>query len=351
MIEFSAIYYDGKTSARTPVRVRGYTRTLHIVGADVNIEVPLPEVRVDAPVANTRRALHLPGGSQLQTEDHAALAALFPRAHRLQTWVQALERRWGYALAAIVVIGGFTWWCLSYGLPVTAKAIAGFVPITIEAKLGEQTLYTLDQSLCSPSAVAADRRQAVLKSFGTLTAGLNDGYAYRLELRACGRIGPNALALPGGTVVVTDDLVNLAQNDQQVAAILAHEIGHVRYRHGLRLALQAAGVAALIAALAGDAVSITNLAVILPTALLQSGYSRELEAEADLYAFQRLKEIGSSPKYFAEIMTLLEEHRDKRASSEGNGKRDKSADASGASDYLSTHPATARRIERALANQ
>ncbi len=351
MIEFSAVYYDGRTSARTPVRVRGLDHSLHIVSTEVNIEIALADVRVDARVGDARRTLSLPGGAQLQTDDHAALAQLFPRANRLETWVQALERRWGYALGAIVVTAGFAWWCVTYGLPVTAKAVAGFVPADIEARLGEQTLYALDQSLCSPSALAADRKRAVQKSFSTLTAGLNDGYAYRLEFRACGRVGPNAFALPGGALVITDDLIKLAQNDRQIAAVLAHEIGHVRYRHGLRAALQGAGVAALIAALAGDAVGITHLAVMLPTVLLQTGYSRDFEYEADTYAFQRLKQTGSSPKYFAEIMTRLEEHRNKGGGLPGGGKRDKPAGGSGALDYLSTHPATAERIARALANQ
>jgi Zn-dependent protease with chaperone function len=349
--EFSAVYYDGRTSARTPVRVRGVDHSLHLVGAELNIAVALADVRVDARVGDTRRILGLPGGAQLHTDDHAALATLFPRANRFEAWVQGLERRWGYAIAALVVIAGATWWSMTFGLPVAAKLVAGFVPGNIESKLGDQTLYALDKSLCTQSALDTDRQQALQKNLGTLTSGLNDGYPYRLEFRACGRIGPNAVALPGGAIVVTDALVKLAQNDQQIAAVLAHEIGHVRHRHSLRLALQGAGAAALIAALAGDAVSITGLAVILPTALLQSGYSRDFENEADTDAFQRLKAIGLSPKYFAEIMMRLEEYHAKTGGDHDDGKRDKAAGGNGALDYLSTHPATAERIARALANQ
>ena len=350
MIEFDAVYYDGKTSARRPVRAQTRRGGLHIVGADVDLDVPLAQVTVDAPIGNIRRTLSLTGGAQLQTDDHAALAALFPHANRPQTWVQALEHRWGYALATLAFIGGFTAWCLTYGLPIAAKVAADFIPINIETKLGEQTLSAFDHGLCTPSALPADEKQALQQGFSTLVAGLNDGYAYRLEFRACGRIGPNAFALPGGAIVLTDELVKLSQNDQQIGAVLAHEIGHVRYRHGLRTGLQAAGAAALITALAGDAVSITSLAATLPTVLLQTGYSKNFEFEADTYAFQRLKEIGSSPKYFAEMMTLLEDyHVRKTGATPEPGKRGKGA--RGVSDYLSTHPDTAKRIERALANQ
>jgi Zn-dependent protease with chaperone function len=335
VIEFEAVYYDGRTSARKPVRVRGYTLVIQIIGEGLSLDVPLGEVRVDPPVGGTRRALHLPDGAQLQTDDHRAVEALFPRSRALEDWVHRLERRWPYALAAIAMVAAFSWWSVVDGLPLAAKIAAGFVPVTWETKLGEQTLSFLEGRLCRPSALGAARQQALQQRFAKLTAGLADGYAYRLLPRDCRGVGANAFALPGGAVVITDALVKLAQNDDQISAVLAHEIGHVRHRHGLRISLQAAGLAALAAALFGDATSITSLATTLPVALLQNGYSRDLEAEADDYAFVRLREVGLSPKAFAEIMLLLEKARQKTPGGETK-------------DYFSTHPATAKRIERAL---
>lgn len=335
MNEFDAVYYDGKTSARKPVRVRGLSHSLHISGTEVNRDVPLADVSVDAPLPGVARALRLPDGAQLQTDDHAAVDALFPRAHRLESWVHGLERRWPYALAGIAVVALFAWWLIADGIPLAAKFAAGFVPLDVEAKLGEQTLGAIDGSLCQASKLDAARQQALRERLALLTAGLDDGYAYRLELRDC-RIGANAFALPGGAILMTDALVKLAGNDDRISAVLAHEIGHVRHRHGLRIGLQAAGVAALTAAVLGDAVSISSLALTLPTALLQSGYSREFETEADDYAFQRLREAGISPGAFAEMMELFQKGEAKRSGDDS-------------SDYFSTHPATAKRIERARA--
>jgi Zn-dependent protease with chaperone function len=334
VIEFDAVYYDGRTSARNAVRVHGLNDSLHIYGAEVNREVPVAEVSVDAPLPGAARALRLPDGAQLQTGDHAAVEALFPRAHRLESWVHGLERRWPYALAGVAAVALFTWWLIVDGIPLAANFAADIGPANIEAALGEQTLGAIEKSLCRPSKLDAARQQALRNRFALLTAGLDDDYAYRLELRDCS-IGANAFALPGGTVLMTDALVKLATSDDQISAVLAHEIGHVRHRHGLRLGLQAVGVAALSAAVLGDAVSISSLAVTLPTALLQSGYSREFEREADDYAFKRLKEVSIRAKAFAEIMTLLETQHGKAGSD--------------SKDYFSTHPATAKRIERALA--
>lgn len=351
MNKFDAVYYDGKTSARTPVQVQRLGNCLFVFGPNVTIKVPIGAVRADARIGSVRRTLSLPGGAQLKTDDHAALAELFPHANRLETMVQKLEQRWHYVLVALVTIAVFSWWSMDFGVPLAAKIVIAWVPINIEAALGNQTLATVDKSICGPSQLSAERRQQLQSNFAVLTAGLQDGYRYRLEFRDCKGVGSNAFALPGGAIVITDALIKLAENDQQITAVLAHEVGHVRNRHGLRLVLQGAGAAALITALAGDAVSITALAVALPTILLQTGYSREFETQADTYAFKRLKEIGLSPKYFAEMLTRLEaEHAAKKQAAD-EAKSGKSSDSSTTFDYLSTHPNTTERIQRALANQ
>jgi Zn-dependent protease with chaperone function len=340
VIEFSAAYYDGRTSERRPVRARGIGASLHVSGPEVNFEVPLAQVSVDAPLAGSARTLRLPGEAQLQTEDHAAVEALFPRAHPLEGFVHRLERRWPYALGGAVLLALAAWWILVDGLPRAAQFAAGFVPTQIEARLGAQALELVDARFCRPTKLGAARREALSARFARLAAGLDDGYAYRLELRDCGALGANAFALPGGTVILTDALAKLATDDDQLSAVLAHEIGHVRLRHGLRTALQAAGLAAISAAVLGDAVSVTSLAVTVPTAVLQNGYSRAFEADADEYAFGRLKQLGISPAAFADAMELLEKS--------SRGDQDKKQ-APSSFDYFSTHPATAKRIERARA--
>lgn len=344
MIEFDAFYYDGRTSARVPVRVWASQGVLQLEGEGILLEVPLEAASPDDPIPGVRRVITLPGGAQLSTDAHAEVERVFAAVKR-SGWVYALERRWRYAVAALAVVAGAVAWGIFYGLPLGAELAARLVPPELEARLGEQTLSSIDSAFCEPTKLSAQRQQALQEGFRRLIAGRDDASRYRLELRAC-KIGPNAFALPGGTVVMTDELVALAQNDAQIVSVLAHELGHVRGRHALRQALQAAGAAALISAVAGDAVSITSLAATLPAILLQTGYSRGFEEDADSYAFQRLKEIGISPAAFAEILTRLEDRRQGDPDRAGGNSR--KADAERSRDYLSTHPASARRIERAL---
>jgi predicted Zn-dependent protease len=199
-------------------------------------------------------------------------------------------------------------------------------------------LATLDRIALKPSKLDTDKQVEVEERFRDFIAGEPGEEKYELVFRS-GSVGPNAFALPGGIIVVTDDMVNLAAGDGELMAVLAHEIGHALGRHALRLVLQDSGVAVLVTALAGDAVSMTFLAAALPTALLQSHYSRQFEAEADAYAFAHLKRHGYSPQLFADMMRRLQQ-ASKSSDQEG-----------GVLQYFSTHPLTEERIERAEAQK
>ena len=335
MTDFDAFYYDGRTAARVAVRVRVLGERMHVLGESLELQVPLAAVVADAPIASAPRSLGLPGGAQLRTPD-PAVHALFARAGRLETLVHGLEQRWPFALGALVVIAVFACWAIFYGLPLAAEAIARQIPQRADAVIGESALAAIDRGMCQPSRLSVQMQERLQRDFARLVGGLNDGHRYKLHLRNCPAIGPNAFALPGGPVVLTDQLADFGRDFSEMTAVLAHEVGHVRLRHGLRTLLQGAGLAALISTLAGDAAAITSIAVTLPTVILQSGYSREFEDEADTFALGRMKEIGISPRAFADILDRLEKARP------GKG-------APRSRDYFSTHPLTAARVERALA--
>ena len=335
MIEFDAIFYDGRSAARTPVRVRVSGERLHVFGDRVEMQAPIGAVAADSPIASAPRTLTLPGGAQLRTTD-PAVNALFARDSKLETLVHGLERRWPYALAALVVIAVFAWWAVVRGLPLAAEAIARQIPVRADAAIGEHALAAIDGRMCHPSRLSTQMQERLQRDFARLVAGLDDGHRYRLHLRNCPEVGPNAFALPGGPIVLTDHLANFGHDFSEMTAVLAHEVGHVRLRHGLRTLLQGAGLAALISTLAGDAAAITSIAVTVPTVILQSGYSREFEDDADTFALARLKEIGVSPRAFADVLQRIDQARS------GKGGR-------AARDYFSTHPLTAARVQRALA--
>jgi predicted Zn-dependent protease len=154
---------------------------------------------------------------------------------------------------------------------------------------------------------------------------------YRIEFRAAPEPGANAFALPSGVIVITDDLLKLAEDDREILGLVAHECGHVQGRHALRSVLQNSAVFVVIALITGDVSSTTGFAGALPAFLLQNKFSREFECEADRHAVTMLRATGNDPAFLAHMLERLS-----KAHAESGSK---------ALGYLQTHPSTPERIE------
>jgi Zn-dependent protease with chaperone function len=220
----------------------------------------------------------------------------------------------------------------------------------------------LDRGLFEPSKLPKERQQEIAEAFVRLVPPEGKPPRYTLHFRDGGAVGANALALPDGTIVVTDQLVKLAQHNEEILAVLAHELGHINRRHGLRMLIQGSIVAFVVSWYIGD---VSSVAAGAPTLLLQARYSREHELEADRYGAAMLKANGISPRRLADMLAKLEAaHREKMARSEKSEKSEKSeqpeksqtsetppqtdtkaARRGSIGDYLASHPATRERIE------
>lgn len=152
----------------------------------------------------------------------------------------------------------------------------------------------------------------------------------------------NAFATPGGYVYVTRGLLALADNEAQLAAVLAHEIGHITARHHAQRSGQSLlaniGLGA-VGALGGRAAA--NLGQFAAIGILR-GFSREHEREADSLSMRYMARAGFDPGAMAEFLRKL------RANARLTKiRRGESPDAVDRFDYLATHPAPAERVELA----
>ncbi len=328
-----ARYYDGKSSQAYAVELRlDASGQLHLAGEGVARNYPLAAVRASSRVGNTRRHLYFADGAQCETEDNDAVDALFNQhlaSHRhLQHWESGLH----YALLALALTVVITWASILYGIPALAKQIAFGLPVATDQLIGKQALTELDQHFLQPSKLPAARQAQLHRLFATLQRDIPAAQSYQLALRDSSIIGANALALPSGVIVMTDPLVKLAQQDAELLAVLAHEIGHLQQRHAMRQILQNSVTALVVMSLTGDIASTTSLAAGLPTLLVQSKYSRDFEREADDFSFTYLKQQHYPTTALTGILLRME-------------KREAEADS--LLDYFSTHPATTDRAKRA----
>lgn len=318
-------YHDGRTSQGYAVRVSVDEGVVHLRGDAVSIAVPVARVRLEPRLGDLPRRLDLPDGASCLVEAAFELpdtAAAAPA--RLESWVNELETRWGPALAAAVAVIALLWGGIAFGVPALARVVATRMHPGVERQMGAQALATLDRLALEPSALPEPRRTALAARFTALTRLA--GAEYVLEFRRSPAVGPNAFALPGGTVVVLDELVAAARHDDEIAAVLAHEIGHLHGRHTLRHVLQTSVAGVVVAAVVGDVLSVSSYAAALPAFLLDARYSRGFELEADAFGLGLLDQAGIDRAHFVRFLTRMEQDY-----------------PSGVPGFLSTHPRAEER--------
>jgi predicted Zn-dependent protease len=322
-----ADYFDGKTSTRHPVTLVFSGGKLRVVGQAVDAEFDVQRVRRSLPVGGTPRWFYLPGGGACVTSDGAG-ADRVSRKRFYERTLHGWESRPLFAGFAVALVAATFWLIIDYGVPAGARVVAGQIPVEAEATLGRESLAALDQQLLKASQLPADRQRALKEKLDRMVKASGATVPYRLEFRASDAFGANALALPAGIVVVTDDLVKLARDDSEVLGVLAHELGHLHHRHTMRRLLEASATALIVAGVTGDLASASSLVASAPALLVQTKFSRENEREADRYAIDMLRKAGIDPGVLGDILGRLE------AKSGGPG----------IPDFLSSHPATEERI-------
>lgn len=337
-IEFEATLFDGKSSKGTRARVSAQAPdAIRIHSGDSVSLVRLCELSVSSRLGNSARYLTLPDGGKLQTADNDGVDRLLRSlaADRRSGLIHALEARWEWVALAVLVTGIFLWWSVAIGLPLLADHTARAIPISLEQSMGTQSLSALDRRLLAPTRLPEVQRERARRVFAQamerrdVESDLD--IPPSLELRRSDDLGANAFALPSGIVVLTDELVMLEETDEELLSVIAHELGHVHHRHIMRSLLQNSAVALVVATVLGDVSSITGLAASLPTLLVQQGYSREFEFEADRYAARALNELGIGTQPLTSALRKL-----------GTAHKVPGAVMG---DYLSTHPGIERRIE------
>ena len=325
----TASYYDGQTAGAEPVTLEllGGSLKFDLVGATQWVE--LDAAIVVEPVGNGPWIVELADGASLKITDQAFGEKLADE-DGLPGFVRMLEGAWHWALISIVVAIVASWAALTYGVPALSTTVAFALPENVSAALSDEGLGVMDEVLFDQSELPAETVEHVTGLFRDIQVTNPDFYPYRLVFRAS-RIGPNAFAVPGGIVVMTDELVELAESDAEIMAVLAHEVGHLHGRHSLRILLQNSLSALLIAGLTGDVSNITALSAAIPTVLMQAKYSRDFEREADDFAFEYLQIRGVSTNALSDLLLRLEQ-----------SDSDDGGDISG---WLSSHPPSRERTD------
>jgi predicted Zn-dependent protease len=257
--------------------------------------------------------------ARLVVADPEFLAALAAAAPSLAP--RAVAARLGRTLAIALLaaaVGGLVWW----GFPRAAVVVAALIPASWEESLGDQVVDGLPGEVCLGEA-GQDALDAIVER---LTAA--HPLPYELDVTVLDVPMVNALAAPGGRIVVFRGLIDAAKSADEVAGVLAHELSHTARRHPTQALVRAMGVSLLFDAALGAGT--TRSSAGLAELLVYLQYSRGAENEADRGALELLQAANIDTAPTAAFFERL-------AAREGSG--------GGIVAYIGTHPRTAARAQ------
>ena len=321
-----------------PLSARYVEASAAVTGRDIAItaedgtalaSIPLTSVKTSSRLGGMRRRLDFPDGSSFDTTDNDAV----DRMMRSGGILHRLENCWRMVLASVVLAGLSIAAFALYGIPTAADWLARHTPPSVAVYTTRQTLAALDRLALKDSRLSAAKQRHYRALLAQLSAQAPRGKeGYSLVFRRAPALGPNAFALPDGTIIVTDEIIALARSDDEIGGVFSHEMSHVDRAHGLQRVYQASLVPAAIAFVTGDASQLGQFAAILPGILLQSAYSRSFEQQADDDAVHLMRRLGRNPAALGDLLERME--------------RKLCGEKDCAPGWLGSHPATSARVER-----
>jgi Zn-dependent protease with chaperone function len=304
-------------------------------------EITLDQSKILPPIGNTPMRICFGDGEQFVTNEQLILNEYMASCGvgLLDRAIHKLENRWSLVLGSLIITVAFACWTYLYGIPIATRTITNLIPTTNDLQIGKNLIYLLDKtSLFEPSTITKQEKQRFKNLFAKTISKLpyREGLQYKLSIRHSELLGANAIAIPSGTIIATDDFIRLIKDSREFQGVIAHEVGHIYYRHGIRGTIQKSLLSMALVIMVGDTSNILeDITNSIPLLLTQTGYSREFEREADRFAYKYLQQEKISGSHFANILARL---------SDSKNQKKKNGAAQSINNYISTHPATNERI-------
>jgi len=290
-----ATYYKAGNSFARAVTLEFSESALCIVDLnnDNNLRqtFALNDIKRQPSLATLPQEIALPNGDQLVVESQYPLENYITVNHGI---VYSMEKHRSLWVIALLLIPLCLYGIIAKLIPAAAQSIVPLIPQVVLEQVDKQVITVIDSTLASPSELEADVIESVSMQWQALDKELTiDLKEYSLNFRKSKAYGANAFALPGGTIVLTDDLVNLFKNDPQaLTAVLLHEIGHVEYQHGVQLMMESIGTTLLMTYFLGDMEGIAEIFSGTALSVIQNQFSQKFEQQADSFSVKYLNELG-----------------------------------------------------------
>ena len=333
---YDGSYSDGRTAAMHEVVAQARGDGLHINSKTGDFEEhwrygdvrAIDPPRSDIPFRLTSQTMPDARLSVNSAEFVADLRHQAPQLFLTGLAQPTLRRNIALIILALCALGLLLW----QGMPHLSAPLAHLVPAQWAQNIGEtyRSRIISGAPVCNDASGTAALAVMTRRLTNSLSPPLN------VDVIVADKAQVNAFALPGGHIVIMRGLLEKAGSSDEVAAILAHEIGHVSHRHPLQMGIHVAGIGMMVDLFTGEGSSLMEMAGEGGGLLLLLNYSRDMEREADAYGRKLMGTAGLSTGAMARFFARLKPEGKKG----GNG-------AENGGGYFSSHPPLEERIDAA----
>jgi beta-barrel assembly-enhancing protease len=308
---YSAWYYDGVNAVRRSVEIQIISQSFFLVEEERRHGPFDFDMLEYSGKQNSADIYEIPGrdGWRLGVSGDvpAQIAAMLPAKRRYGGWIDRIGL--GPASISFAVISAAVVAVVMF----TPQWLAPLIPSSAEKRIGDALIGDFGGRFCHTKAGDA----ALKKLAGKLDGNLSD-----LDVEVAKIDMLNAVALPGGKIILFDGLLTEAKSPDEVAGVLAHEMGHVRKRHVMQSLLRQMGLSVVLGGLDGADGGAMN-------GVLSMSYGREAENEADGHSIKKLANANISPIPTASFFERM-------AQMDGSASQDSKVQA--LAGYISSHP-------------
>jgi beta-barrel assembly-enhancing protease len=324
-----ARYYDGLSARSHPAEVAWEADHLLIRHGDDRTRWPAVDLSVQIEAGEARVSSRRdPDARLILPEAEWEIVA----GDRLEGWRHARRRRELWLVGGLTAIAAGVVLFVTVGVPALSGPVARATPPGMEVRMGQN--FDAQVKAVFPTC-EGDAGQAVLAALGDRIAARADS-PFDIRVRAVEAPMINAFALPGGPVLVTDDLIREVDGPDELAAVIAHEIAHVEQRHVMQAVWRDLGIGMLLDLVVGGGTGAGQQAVILAGQASSLSYDRAAEREADARGQALLHAEGLSSRGMGSFFERL-------------SRIEGASDLSRATEFMNTHPDSRRRVRNARA--
>ena len=375
---FSGKYYDGKNANAWPVQLVLLQSQMEVVFADghtvpwsySNLKLsktgsgPIRLERTTVQNDSIPESLVIENPDFLQAAHEVAPGALG------NLWNQPHKKslRNLLVILGLVALPPFIYILWVYALPGMANVVADNVPTEWEEQLGESYFQSLfKEQLQEPDPAMQKALDKIINRLLETTP--DQPYKFRVYVHPSKMV--NAMALPGGIIIIFQGLINASETPEELAGVIAHEFQHVLKRHSTRAIIRSEAVQLFGMIVSGNTDSMSSIILQAGGLLEFLRFSRELESEADDEGMKMMLAAQIDPEGMVRMYRKLEEaHRESMSEKETSDEQEdtekddsekeseeKLAEGKDSVDnedekesewwkYFSTHPATHERVDR-----